>query len=93
VDAARTEIKAGTVGSIPVRLTSNGGIAGRIEFSVGGLPAGVTLGLEAGTVPNSYVFKVTVGRNAAAGTSTLQIAARMGAMVAAGQTATLVIVK
>jgi len=93
VDAARTEIKAGTVGSIPVRLASNGGISGRIEFSVGGLPAGTTLGLEAGTVANSYVFKVTVERSAAAGTSTLQIGAKVGAVVAAGQTVTLVIVK
>ncbi|MCX6606315.1 MAG: hypothetical protein NTV52_22365, partial [Acidobacteria bacterium] len=93
IDAARTEIKAGTVGSIPVRLTSNGAISGRIEFSVGGLPAGATLGLVAGTVPNSYVIKVTVPTSAAAGTSTLQIGAKVGAMVAAGQTTTLVIVK
>jgi hypothetical protein len=81
------------VGTIPVRLTSNGGISGRIEFSVGGLPAGVTLGLTVGTTANSYVFRVTVPTSAAAGTSTLQIGAKVGAMVAAGQTTTLVIVK
>ena len=93
IDAARTEIKAGTVGSIPVRLTSNGGISGRIEFSVGGLPAGARLGWVAGAAPNSYVLNVTVASSAAAGTSTLQIGAKVGAMVASGQTTTLVIVK